>query len=86
VLALSRSLVRFVAQAKISARMDIAALFIVGIACALVGWAIVYISAQIEQRRAIHQLEKYGASPAPNTSARNGEPGAPETDVAEPPP
>jgi hypothetical protein len=60
--------------------MDIAALFIVGIGCALVGGAVVRISAQIEQRRAMHQLEKYGAPPAPNTSARNGEPGAPETD------
>ena len=52
-------------------RMDlishIALLFIAGIACAFLGWGVVYISAQVEQRRAIHHLEKYGTSSAPPT-------------------
>ena len=36
---------------RLRSRMDLAALFIAGIACALVGWALVHISAQVEQRR-----------------------------------
>jgi len=41
-------------------------------ACALVGWAVVQISAQINGAQ--YTILKYGAPPAPNTSARNGEP------------
>jgi hypothetical protein len=39
---------------------DITALVIVGLGCALLGWAAVHVAAQFERERAIHLLEKYG--------------------------
>jgi hypothetical protein len=39
---------------------DIIALVLASLACAIVGWAAVHISAKFEQQRAIHLLEKYG--------------------------
>jgi len=46
----------------------LAPLFVLGFGIALVGWAIVHISAQIERRWAEHHIRKNGALDSPRSS------------------